>query len=293
MLHTTTIPRRIQPMLATMAEPFDDPACLFETKWDGCRGVVAKVDGRLRITGRDAQDYTPRYPELGVLLDLPDGTVLDGELVLLRNGRPDFHALMARHRRTPRLAPCFVEPVHYVAFDLLYLAGQSLMARPLSERRAALAEVMPEHGYVSRCQGVVGKGTRFFAKMLAAGHEGVVAKWLTSTYTPNRRSDAWQKIKERLELPCVVIGYKVVRQELRALLMATLVNGKLAYVGAVELGIEGVRLADLDRLARRLPAVPCSIKAKWLEPRLMCVVRFAGWRPSGAWRDRRMGGLAD
>lgn len=83
----------------------------------------------------------------------------------------------------------------------------------------------------------------------------------------------------------MVIGYKLVRQELRALLIATLVEGTLSYIGAVELGIEGVRLADLDRLARRRPVVPCGIKARWLEPRLLCVVRFAGWRPSGAWRD--------
>ena len=192
-------------MLATSAAPFDNPAYLFETKWDGVRGMVAKADGRLRIWGRDGQDYTPRYPELSVLLDLPDGTVLDGELVLLRNGRPDFHALMTRHRRTPRSVPYFAEPVHYVVFDLLYLAGESLLDRPLLERL-----------------------------------------------------------------------------ELRALLMASLVEGELAYVGAVELGIEGVRLSEIDWLARRRPVVPCGIKARWVEPRLLCVVRFAGWRPSGA-----------
>lgn len=121
----------------------------------------------------------------------------------------------------------------------------------------------------------------------------MVAKRLTSTYTPNRRSDAWQKIKERIDLPCVVIGYKVVRQELRALLMATLVEGTLTYIGTVELGIEGVRLSELDRLACRRPVVPCSVKARWLEPKLLCVVRFAGWRPSGIWRDPVVAGWAD
>lgn len=285
MLQSPAIPRRIMPMLAASAAPFDNPAYLFETKWDGVRGMVAKADGCLRIWGRDGQDYTPRYPELSVLLDLPDGTVLDGELVLLRNGRPDFHALMTRHRRIPSGVPYFVEPVHYVVFDLLYLAGEPLLAWPLVERRERLREVLPESDLVSAAEGIIGKGKKYLAKQLAAGHEGLVAKRLTSIYTPNRRSDAWQKIKERIDLPCAVIGYKLVRQELRALLMATLVEGALTYVGAVELGIEGVRLTDLDRLARRRPAVPCNTKARWLEPRLLCVVRFAGWRPNGVWRD--------
>lgn len=104
----TAIPRKIMPMLAASAAPFDNPGYLFETKWDGVRGMLAKSDGHLRIWGREGQDYTPRYPELSVQLDLPDGTVLDGELVLLRNGRPDFHALMAGtdgHRAASRTSP--------------------------------------------------------------------------------------------------------------------------------------------------------------------------------------------
>lgn len=284
-LESPAIPRKIMPMLATSSRPFDDPGFIFETKWDGVRAMTARVDGKLRIWGREGQDYTPRYPELAVLHELPDGTVLDGELVVIRAGRPDFHALMTRHRRTPRQTPYFAELVHYAVFDLLYLAGQSLLPRPLSERRELLRDILPDHSLISACQGVVEKGKKFFAKMVAAGHEGVVAKRLTSPYTPNKRGSAWHKIKERLELPCVVIGYRLVRQELRALLMATLVDGKLAYVGTVELGIEGATLTQLEALGQRQPAVPCRMSAKWLAPKLLCTVRFAGWRPNGTWRD--------
>lgn len=73
------------------------------------------------------------------------------------------------------------------------------------------------------------------------------------------------------------------RQELRALLMATLVDGNLAYIGAVELGLEGVRPAELDQLARRQPSRAASRRSGWSRS-CFCVVRFAGWRPSGTWR---------
>src|SRR6516225_10948174 len=83
MTSTETIPDRIPPMLARSARPFDDEGCVFELKWDGVRALTAIKNDGIRIWGRDLQDYTLRYPELACLRDLPNGTVLDGELVLL------------------------------------------------------------------------------------------------------------------------------------------------------------------------------------------------------------------
>src|SRR5262245_25729908 len=76
--------------------------------------------------------YTERYPELAVLGRLARGTVLDGELVMLEDGRADFHVLMSRHRRRPRLGlPFFAPAAHYIVFDLLYHRGRSLLDWPL------------------------------------------------------------------------------------------------------------------------------------------------------------------
>src|SRR5262245_20028277 len=127
--------RVVAPMLATSSPPFDHPEYIFETKWDGVRALLAKQNGEVRIWGRHLQDYTDRYPELQSL-PFPDGTILDGELVSVPNGRPDFHALMARHRSRPgRLAV----PVQYVVFDLLALGKNSLLKVPLRERRVVSA----------------------------------------------------------------------------------------------------------------------------------------------------------
>src|SRR5262245_16424507 len=100
--------------------------------------------GRWRLWGREAIDYTDRYPELEILRRLPAGTILDGELVALRNGQADFHLLMSRHSRRPRAVSFFAESIQYVVFDLLYFRVRSLLDRPLAERRRMLHEELPE-----------------------------------------------------------------------------------------------------------------------------------------------------
>lgn len=279
--------RRPLPMLAASAAPFDDQSCIFEVKYDGVRALAAIEGGAVRVWGREGVDYSGRYPEVeAALRQLPAGTVVDGELVMIREGRPDFHALMRRHARRPGRRPRFTEPARYVVFDLLHHDGTSLVRQPLSERRARLHEVLPDDPVLALCEGVVGDGRRYFAEAIAAGHEGVVAKRLTSRYEPNRRSGAWQKIKRRDELACVVIGYAGGADGPR-LYVASLVQGSLAYVGMVELGVRGgpELVQGLDAERRREPFVPCSAKATWVEPRRCCLVRFAGWRPGGSWRD--------
>lgn len=249
-------------MLATSTAPFDDSSCLFEIKWDGVRALTAVEYGKVTAWGREGVDYTSRYPELEALRQLPPGTILDGELVMLRDGLPDFHALMGlRHSRRPRKLPFFAEAVRYVVFDLLYLAGASHLHKPLIERREVLHDRLPESPFITTCEGVIGKGKAFFKKAVAAGHEGVVAKRITSRYSPNNRSKAWQKIKQKMQMPCAVIGYRVGPEGLRDLFMASTVDGDLAYVGSVELGIDQphealTRLESL-RIPVRLSLVPC------------------------------------
>ncbi len=179
------------------------------------------------------------------------------------------------------------DAVQYVVFDLLYFQGRSLLDRPLSERRQMLHEELPDLPFIKLCEGVVGDGKRYFREAVAQGYEGVVAKRLTSRYMPNQRGTAWRKIKETMELPCAVIGYRSGANGLRDLLLAAMVVGSPAYVGTVELGIRGGSdlLKRLETLRTPKPAVPCSLSARWVAPELACTVRFCGWRPGGVWRD--------
>jgi ATP-dependent DNA ligase len=191
---------QLAPMLAVPAAPFDSPQYVFEVKWDGVRALAAVEAGGWRLWGRGLADYTARYPELAVLRQLPPGTLLDGELVVLAGGRADLARLLARHQLVAadriRWAPRWC-PVQYLVFDLLYHAGRCLVQEPLRRRRALLAEVCAERALpgVHFSAGVVGSGQAFYAAVVATGHEGVMAKALAAAYRPGRRSPAWRKIK--------------------------------------------------------------------------------------------------
>jgi len=199
---TPKLPRFVQPMLALPGVPFDSPDHLFEIKWNGTR-VLAFVDqGGYRLVNRHRVDVTDRYPELGFLANLPAGIILDGEIVVLRQGKPDFGLLLSRNQtRAPLKIRSLARmlPATYVVFDLLYHRFESLLALPLDERRERLEKLMRRntHPRLVFSQGVIGSGKAFFAEVCRLRLEGVMAKRLASRYRPGRRTDAWIKIKPK------------------------------------------------------------------------------------------------
>jgi len=136
------------PMLATAAQPFDSSEHYFEIKWDGVRALAAVENGQWQLWGRDRADYRGRYPELAAaLLRCPSGTVVDGELVILRDGRADLTALQRRHQLGDRRKIDWAsrhDPVRYIIFDLLYHQGRALCDQPLFRRRCLLLDLLPD-----------------------------------------------------------------------------------------------------------------------------------------------------
>ena len=197
------LPRFVPPMLAKPGDPFDSPEHLFEVKWDGTR-VLAFVESRgYRLVNRHRVDVTDRYPELGFLHDLPAGVVLDGEVVVLRQGKPDFGLLLSRNQaRAPLKIQILARtlPATYVVFDLLYDRFESLLALPLVTRRERLEKLIQgcAHPRLVFSQGVVDSGKAFFAEICHQGLEGMMAKHLDSGYRPGRRTDAWIKVKPKV-----------------------------------------------------------------------------------------------
>jgi ATP-dependent DNA ligase len=196
------LPRFVPPMLAQPGVPFDSPEHLFEIKWDGTRALALVEQGGCRLVNRHRADVTDRYPDLGFLGTLPAGTVLDGEVVVLHNGKPSFGLLLSRNQVRASLKIQLlarVLPVTYVVFDLLYERYESLLAQPLGTRRKRLEKLIQgcTHPRLVFSQGVVGPGKAFFAEICRQGLEGMMAKRLVSRYRPGRRTDAWIKIKPK------------------------------------------------------------------------------------------------
>src|SRR5690348_3183072 len=137
-------PTPIEPMLAKLVDALP-PAdgFLFEPKWDGFRAIVFRPAAReIAIQSRDLRPLDRYFPELDDALveRLPAGVVVDGEIVVVGARGLDFDALQQRlHPAASRVARLAGEtPAAFVAFDLLAVAGESLLERPQRERRAAL-----------------------------------------------------------------------------------------------------------------------------------------------------------
>jgi len=279
------------PMLAVRSEPFDSADYLFEVKWNGVRALAGSDSDGWRLWGREQADYQPRYPELAFLQRLPPGTVLDGEIVLLRQGVADLDALLRRHQgNNPGQVRHrgYTEPVTYVVFDALYHRGRCLFGEPLYRRRRVLTDLVLQldEPQIVFSEGLVLAGSIFFEQAVAQGHEGVMAKHLASRYTPGRRSSAWRKIKPGRSLVCVIVGFLPGREGFRRLLVATSHDGVLSYVACLHSGFRKevrTRLnALLSKRQRRQPVVPCPHpQAVGVEPDLYCQVRFLEWTRQG------------
>jgi ATP-dependent DNA ligase len=267
-------------MLAKTGEAFDSPDYLFEIKWDGTRCLCFVDDEGCRLVNRRNVDITPRYPEFAPMAGLPEGTALDGEMVVLQGGKSNFALLQSReHSRTPLKVRSLARstPATFMVFDLLYENGVSLLNEPLRERRLRLEKLLKQHPvpHVVLSRGVVQSGIEFFRQTTREGLEGVIAKRLNSRYLPGRRTDAWIKIKKGIELFCVVIGFEPSgTDDFRSLILAHEQGGQLRPVGKAGTGFDVALRKELNAWLwshlRPKPIVPCKHKGLWVEPKLIC-----------------------
>ena len=208
-------PAPIEPMLARTAELLPaEGGYLFEPKWDGFRAIVFRAGpGHVALQSRDLKPLDRYFPELltTLLARLPDGCIVDGEIVIATSRGLDFDALQQRiHPAASRIAKLAqVTPAAFVAFDLLAQAGRPMLERPQSERRAALeaplADVEPPvHLTPASRERAVAE--RWLQEFEGAGLDGVMAKPLDAPYQPGKR--AMLKIKHQRSAECVVAGLR-------------------------------------------------------------------------------------
>lgn len=253
---------------------------LHETKWDGYRIVAAVANGGVRLWSRNAVEWTHKVPELAAAvasLKLKSAQ-LDGEMVVLRDGRDDFNALQSR------LSAETKEPAVYVLFDLPHLNGQSLRAVPLVERKRLLKGLVEHrpHPLLRYSEHVVGRGAQVFEQATKAGLEGIVSKRVGSPYRGDRNGD-WIKVKGRPSDEFVVVGFtepKGSRAGIGALLLAKYLDGQLVYCGRVGTGFKDDELRALRKKVNAMvvdepPANIALMERKdralaiWIKPELV------------------------
>ena len=308
----TSVPKDIEPMLATLADkPFDSPDWLYELKMDGIRALVVKDGEKFEMWTRNDRPLTERFPTLAAALrELPgDSAVLDGEIVALDSeGHSHFELIQPRIHLSRERDIAEADdriPVYFYAFDLLYLNGYDLRRFPLEQRKAVLKKLIPGNGgWVRYNDHIEARGTDFFNAVSKRGLEGIVAKHRESPYQQTR-SRYWIKIKTQHTDHFVVAGFtppEGSRKYFGALLLG-LYNkeGELIHVGRAGGGFDEKTLKEVFEELRplvipksALKNIPAEVrKSTWVRPELVCEVRFTEWTSAKQLRAPVFQGLRD
>ncbi len=300
------LPDRFEPMLAeARAEPFDSPDYLFEIKWDGTRCCVFRDAAGLALRNRRHVELGQRYPELHCLRDLPDGTLVDGEIVVLDDGKPSFPKLMQReHLVDPEKIRLASErlPATLMLFDLMYDRGKDLQRRPLIERRNLLEERIADFDspHVIVPSYVVQRGCDYFAGVERLGLEGIMAKRLQSPYRRGRRSEDWLKIKVSHLGTFAIIGFtqREGEETVSALVLGLPRKSGWIYKGKVGTGFTEHQRAEFFAALRTLPPLsgpPADgpPDAHWHNTGLVARIRYFEETETGMLRGPVFDGLTD
>lgn len=295
----------VEPMLLLPTSDLPEGAAWsYEPKLDGYRAIAFKTDGRVQLRSRNNKDFNRKYPAVAAALTaLPNETVIDGEVVALdESGRPSFNSLQNYGSSD--------SPVFYYVFDVLVLSGQNVMSQPLANRRNLLRKhIVPTlKDPVRECLQLNAALADVIKAVRVQGLEGVVAKELSSSYEPDRRSGAWRKMRINKGRKFVIGGYTPGPKTFDALIFGYYEDGKFLYAGRTRNGFTPVLREQLHKQFLTLEISECPFanlpeeksghrgpgltvekmkECRWLKPRLVGQFEYLEWTPDNHLRHSR------
>lgn len=296
--------RNIKPMLiGKESSPFNDPQYIYELKWDGERCVAYLEPGEPpELRNKRNLRMLAKVPELEeISKQVNQRCILDGELFILKDGRPDFSLIQHRSLMSDRFKISLdskYNPATFSAFDILWTGSQETMQLPLMERRALLEKTVTNGPRMAISQYIEGQGTSLFQFARERELEGIVAKVKNSIYIQDKRTTDWIKMKILQEEDYVVCGYIMKSSHIISIILGQYRGSSLIYKGHVTMGVSGQAFDTISKHSL-LPSSPFiaypaghgNEQAVWLSPDLVCIVKFMHRTKSGGMRQPVFKGL--
>ena len=277
----------LEPMLAKRVDTLPEGAWMYEPKWDGFRVIVFRDGDNVLLQSRDLKPLNRYFPELMEPLkaQLPEQCVLDGEIVIARDGALDFDLLSLRVHPAASRVKMLSEtmPAAVVFFDLLAVGDEHLLGLGFAERRARLGSVLagvaaPLH--LTPATTDLAVAADWFGRFEGAGLDGVMCKSVNSVYAVGKRT--MLKVKHERDCDCVVAGFRW-HKDGPGTLVGSLLLGLFDDAGA----LQHVGVCSSFTAAKRKELVTL------LEPYMEGALEghpWAGWAGAGADAQRMPGG---
>jgi bifunctional non-homologous end joining protein LigD len=281
------MPGFIKPQLATLKSkaPKGD-RWLHEIKYDGYRIQVHANRGRKKVYTRNGLDWTKRFSTIAAALDIPGEAIIDGEVVVVHEGRTNFSELQAE------LAAGRQDRLVYYAFDLLWRDGD-LRKLPQIERKEALLDLLGESDTphpVLFSEHLVGDGQAMFEHAAKLNWEGIISKRADAPYR-SERTENWLKIKTTQREKFPVVGFVKDPTGVAALYLGKQQGKELVYMGKVGTGwsrtVSSEIRKQLDGVVSPKSKLTKPIrkpKATWVEPKFFADVEYGDITSEGLLR---------
>jgi bifunctional non-homologous end joining protein LigD/DNA ligase-1 len=288
--------KNIQPMLiAEQKEPFNSKEYIFELKFDGIRCIAYLDKEYVDLRNKRNMKLGTIFPELKELHNqVNNKCILDGELIVTVNGKPNFHEVQRRSILKNKFKIKLISeklPATFVAYDILYLGNKKITDYPLMERKKALEETIVENDRIAVSMYIDERGIDLYNIVVEQELEGVVAKHKNSKYYFDKRSKDWIKIKHLYDDDFVVCGYAFKNRDgMNTLFLGKYNEGRLIYKGNVSLGVNGSNFKKIIKHEKLdSPPFSHSIESKdkiyWIKPDLVITISYMHKTSSGALRQ--------